>query len=786
MLFLKMLRDIKENKASYIACIIVVMTGLLVFTSMSMVSNNLNSAKEKFYKDANFADGFVSIKNLSYSQLDDLSKINGIKQIEGRIVKDVRVYTEDSNKSIYLRLISIELNRDFHLNSPILMEGNSLKNNSNNILVDTNFFAANNLKIGNEISLIIEGKKIEFTVSGTEMSPDFVYAMKSGQDMFPNPEAFGIAYIPYDVMQSYLKEKNMVNDISFTLEEGTEYEKVEEDIKARLENYALMGIYPRKDQASNFMLTQELTQLEGTAKSLPVMFLGIAGFILYIMLKRTIEQQRGQIGTLKSFGYSSGEILYHYMSYAVFVGVIGGALGGISGIVLAQPMTEMYKEYFSIPNLTSSFSIYYMFLGIIISLGTSLIAGFEGSKKVLKLQPAEAMRPETPKAANKTIAERIKLFWNSLNGQGKMAVRNIFRNKGRSLFTLLGVMFAFSLMCTSFNSFSLFDVMFNDQYEKVQIYDCKVSFEMPIRSDDALRDIQHRKEVNLVEPMLEIPSKFTNQWHEKDISIIGLNRESQLYNILDKNNNKINIPDSGLVLSERAAELLDAKVGTVLQFESPLLGEEKKKIYVAKIVPQYLGMSGYMNIDALSELIGNEEMATSMMLKIEEGNIKSFKEYYNKSPIITGIEVKGDLIKKINELMQSSKTSIWSLLIFSIIIGFIIIYTSSVISFSERERELASLRVLGFTEKEVLEVLSVEQFFISIFSVLLGIPVTKAMMSAMAKSYSNDLYTMPSMIKFEAIAAGIIGTVISLFIAKAVLNRKINKLNLVDVLKERE
>lgn len=786
MLFLKMLRDIKENKASYIACIIVVMAGLLVFTSMSMVSNNLNTAKERFYKDANFADGFVSIKNLPYSQLDDLSKINGIKQIEGRIVKDVRVYTEDSNKSIYLRLISIDLNKDFHINSPMLMKGNSLKNNSNNILVDTNFFKANNLKIGDEISLIIEGKKLEFIISGTEMSPDFVYAMKSGQDLFPNPEAFGIAYIPYDVMQSYLKEKNMVNDISFTLEEGTDYEKVEEEVKARLENYALMGIYPRKDQASNFMLTQELTQLEGTAKSLPVMFLGIAGFILYIMLKRTIEQQRGQIGTLKSFGYSSGEILYHYMSYAVLVGVIGGALGGISGIALAQPMTEMYKEYFSIPNLTSSFSVYYMLLGIIISLGTSLIAGFQGSKKVLKLQPAEAMRPETPKAANKTIAERIKLFWNSLNGQGKMAVRNIFRNKGRSLFTLLGVMFAFSLMCTSFNSFSLFDVMFNDQYEKVQIYDCKVSFETPIRSDDALKDIQHREEVKLAEPILEIPSKLTNQWHDKDLSVIGLTKESQLYNVLDKNNNKINIPDSGLVLSERAAELLDAKVGTVLQFESPLLGAEKKKIYVAKIVPQYLGMSGYMNIDALSELIGNEEMATSMMLKIEDNDIKSFKEHYNKSPIITGIEVKEDLIKKINELMQSSKTTIWSLLIFSIIIGFIIIYTSSVISFSERERELASLRVLGFTEKEVLEVLSVEQFFISIFSVLLGIPVTKAMMSAMAKSYSNDLYTMPSMIKFEAIAAGIIGTVISLFIAKAALSRKINKLNLVDVLKERE
>ncbi|WP_097025975.1 ABC transporter permease [Clostridium peptidivorans] len=786
MLFLKMLRDIRENKASYIACIIVVAVGILVFTSMSMVSNNLNSAKERFYKNSNFADGFASVNGIPYNEIDNLAKIKGIKNIEGRLVKDVRVYSEDMNRNVYLRLISVDLNKNYILNMPTLIEGEYLKNNSKSILIDTGFFNANKLKLGDEISLIIEGKKVNFNIVGTEMSPDFVYAMKNSQDIFPNPEMFGVAYIPYEVMKSYFKEKNLVNDISFEIDDNYKYKDIEEELKSSLKNYSLKGIYERKDQVSNLMLSQELLSLEKISKTLPLIFLGIAGFILYIMLKRTIEQQRGQIGILKSFGYSSKEILYHYVSYAIFVGVIGGLIGGLSGIALAVPMTEMYKNYFSIPNLTSSFSIKYMILGIVISLLVSIFAGIQGSKKVLKLEPAEAMRPENPKASKKTLIENIKFFWNSLNSQGKMAVRNISRNKGRSLFTLFGILFAFSLMCTFFNSFDLFDVIFNDQYEKVQVYDCKVSFDSILKSDNIIKEIEHREEVSYVEPMLELPVKLKNHWYEKDIVVMGIKSDSKLYNILNKEGNKITLPNSGIVLSERAAQILNAKVGTELQFESAFIGDEKRKVYVSKIIPQYLGLSAYMNIEELSKLVSKEEIATSIMLKIDDKNIKTFKEYYNKSPLITSIEVKNDLIKKINELMKISKSAIWSLLIFSVILGFIIIYTSSVISFSERERELASLRVMGFSEKEVLEVLSTEQLFISIVSILLGIPITKSMMVLVSKAFSSDLYNMPTTVSYNAVIIAVLGTILSLFIAKLALKRKISKLNLVEVLKERE
>lgn len=786
MLFLKMLRDIRENKASYIACIIVVAVGILVFTSMSMVSNNLNSAKERFYKNANFADGFASVNGIPYNEIDNLARIKGIKHIDGRLVKDVRVYSEDTNKNVYLRLISVDLNRNYILNMPILIEGEYLKNNSKSILIDTGFFNANKLKLGDEIPLIIEGKKVNFNIVGTEMSPDFVYAMKNSQELFPNPEMFGVAYIPYEVMKSYFKEKNLVNDISFEIDNNYKYKYIEEELKSSLKNYSLKGIYERKDQVSNLMLSQELLSLEKISKTLPLIFLGIAGFILYIMLKRTIEQQRGQIGILKSFGYSSKEILYHYVSYAIFVGVIGGLIGGLSGIALAVPMTEMYKNYFSIPNLTSSFSIKYMILGIVISLLVSIFAGIQGSKKVLKLEPAEAMRPENPKASKKTLIENIKLFWSSLNSQGKMAVRNISRNKGRSLFTLFGILFAFSLMCTFFNAFDLFDVIFNDQYEKVQVYDCKVSFDSILKSDNIIEEIEHREEVSYVEPMLELPVKLKNHWYEKDIVVMGIKSDSELYNILNKGGNKITLPNSGIVLSERAAQILNAKVGTELQFESTFIGDEKRKVYVSKIIPQYLGLSAYMNIEELSKLVSKEEIATSIMLKIDDNNIKTFKEYYNKSPLITSIEVKNDLVKKINELMKMSKSAIWSLLIFSVILGFIIIYTSSVISFSERERELASLRVMGFSEKEVLEVLSTEQLFISIVSILLGIPITKSMMLLVSKAFSSDLYNMPTAVSYNAVIIAVLGTILSLFIAKLALKRKISKLNLVEVLKERE
>ncbi|NLK53027.1 MAG: ABC transporter permease, partial [Syntrophomonadaceae bacterium] len=475
MLWRKMWRDLAENKAAYLACITVIAIGLMLFTSMSVVFEGLNEARNNFYAEYRFADGFVRVRGISQTQVDRLSSVEGVAQLEGRLVKDARVYFPDREENVYLRLVSIRPEQTDRLNDVRIIEGTLPTKGSHGILLDPGFLAANGLQPGDKLPVIIAGNQVELTVTGTVQSPEFVYAMRTPMDIYPDPATFGVAYLPLDVMQKLYGEESL-NDIVFTLAAGHTYTEVESQLKPRLKPYGLETIYAQVDQISEVILKQELQSMQSMVTIMPLLFLFVAATILYILLKRMVEQQRGQIGVLKALGYSSRTILFHYLSYALIIGAIGGLLGCLLGFWLSYPLMGIYQTFFNLPGLTGQVSFYYLFLGILFSTGFGALAGYFGSEGVLKLQPAEAMRPPAPPLAKQTLIEGWSLFWNNLTVQGKMATRNLFRNLGRSIFTLIGVMFAFSLIATNGYFLSIIDVLMLDQFTKVQTHDVKVVF----------------------------------------------------------------------------------------------------------------------------------------------------------------------------------------------------------------------------------------------------------------------------------------------------------------------
>ncbi|HOQ16809.1 MAG TPA: FtsX-like permease family protein [Defluviitaleaceae bacterium] len=788
MLFRKMLRDLRENKMAYLACIFVISIGIMVFCSMSMVIQDFERAIHNFYTNHNFADGFAYVQEMPLSELKRLENTGGIKKLQGRLIKDVRLYAPGSEKNIYLRMVSVFPDEKNPINGVHLIEGKSLNNNEKNLWLDARFFDTHQLNIGDSIELIIEGKIIPFTVMGKGQSPDFAYALRTAQDFYPSPESFGIAYVPYDVMTSLLNQKNTVNEITFTLQENASYEDVESRLETKLKTYGLQSIYPRDEQTSHLLLKSELDGLKSVADSIPFLFLLISSIILYIMIKRLTEQQRGQIGTLKAFGYSNFEILFHYASYALIIGFFGGLIGSLSGLLLTAPMLDIYNEFFNLPDLVPSFQLEYLIYGVLLTMLFSLIAGYEAARGILKLHPAEAMRPPAPPPGKNILIEKIRIFWSSLNTQGRMAARNISRNKGRSFFTFLGIMFTFSLMAFigSFNR--LIDLMIYDQFERIQTADLKISFSGPLSSEEVCRLLSRETGIKKVEPLLEVPARLKNNWHQKDLVILGLEKDSILYNIIDKKGHKIYPPDEGIILSESAAKALDVSVGSYINLESIWLEdkEDKVTVRVTGIIPQYFGVNAYMNQKKLSQILKEPPMATSALLSLDKKAIKSLKDKYNNSPIISSMEEKEKIIDKYNQMIGSYASMIWILGIFVILTGFAIVYNSSIISLSERTRELASLRVLGMTQKEVLEVISFEQWSIAFAGMLAGIPMAYAMMETISKSMSTDLFTIPSAIEPPALFTAFWGTTLSVFIAQISTSKKIKQLDLVNVLKELE
>lgn len=788
MLWRKMLRDMKDNKGSYLACITIIVVGLMVFTSFVIVSDNLNLSKDTFYFNQNFADGFADVKAMPYSEIGKLRSIEGIRQIQGRLIKDVRVLMPDRGDNIYLRLVSTDPDIEDPINGVRLEQGIALTEDELNIWIDNKFFAANSLELNDQIQIITEGKKRNLRISGVGIGPEFVYAMRNSGDLFPKPEEFGIAYMPYEAMKSLFKEKGTVNNIVFTLQKGAEYKAVEDLLKPELKPYGLYSIYPRKDQSSDILLSGELEQLEKMGTSIPLLFLTVSSIILYIMLKRMLENQRGQIGVLKALGYTNREIRLHYMSYALVIGLAGGLIGGLLGIALSRTFTQMYMMFYNLPGLTSSVSPMSIFQGVLLSLLFSGFAGYRGCSRIILLEPAEAMRPKAPMMGKSVLLEKVVFFWNMLTVQGKMAIRNMFRYKGRSAFIMVGIMFAFALLGTCWSMWELSEQMLFDQFEKVEIYDVKVALNGPLAKDGVERELSRLEGVKRVETKAEVPATLKYKWKRKDVAILGLPKDSQLHRIFDDYGNKISPPEQGIMLSQRLAQLLDAKVGTRITFES-IMSEKKDlqhEVEVTAIIPQFMGINAYMDLEYLQSVLGQGEIVTTAMLSMDEEKVALLHDEYQKSPFISGIEDRNKMLQQLRELMATYSGTIYIMLLIGIIIGFAIIYNSSIITVSERSRELASMMVLGMTPREVLSVVTFEQWFLSIFGMLGGIPLTKLLLAGLAQSISNDVYSMPTDFGSMTVIISTAITIASIWIAQLAASRRIGKLRIADVLKAAE
>lgn len=785
MLIRKMIRDMLENKLAYVACIVVMAMGLMTYSSMSIVMENLLNAKESFYTQYRMADAFAQVQSYPQNQLSEFEKIPGILKADGVIKQDFRVQMKDEVQSVYLRVNSYDIHESDRLNDVYLSDGYDLTEDDFLIWIGQKFYEANDLKISDKLDLIISGKLYTFTVAGVVQSPEYVYATRNQADFYPDPKTFDIAYVSEDLIEKLLSKTGQVNYLSFDFEEGTSYDDVKPIIESKLKSHGLISLVELKNQTSNFMLSNELEQLVNSAQSMPILFLSISSFILYIMLKRLTEMQRGQIGILKAMGYSNFQIMLHYLGYATTIGILGGVVGGILGTQLSISFTEMYKTFFTFPTLKNEYTYKYFAYGILISLFFSTFAGVQGSKKVLKLTPSMAMSPESPKVVKRSHIEHIKVIWESLTMQGRMAVRNISRSKGRSAFTVLGLIFAFSILVVAWSYNDLVDTMMFDQFNEVQLYDMKVSFLNVQPADDVINQLYNIDGVEYAEPLIELPIQIKNGQYEKTTVIIGLSEETQLYKVLDNDKHEVDLSQDGLYLSENLASQLQVKVGTILRIESPI-SDDYILMELVGIIPQYIGSNGYANISYLEDKTGLDNLATTAYLNIDESKQDTIRKELDKSPYVGVVEIQAQTLKKFMDLLDSYGFTNYIMAIISIIVGFAIVYNSSVISLSERQRELASLRVLGMSVDEVLQIVSFEQWLLGFVSIVIGIPVSYAMMQAMATSFQTDVYSFPPIIGDNAFVLSVFGTALFIFLSQINVKRKIKKLDIVEVLKERE
>ena len=778
--FKKAFRSIMSNKKTYLACASLIAIGILIYVAMSISSFALEDSMTMYYKNYNMSDVFAKINSAPISISEDLKKIPGVDSAMARLTYDARAEIDGNSKIITLRLISV--GNDDELNKYYISHGNEPASESELLLGD-DFFMAHDLNPGDSINLIIEGRQYSFNISGAALSPEFVYTLKDESALYPDAVTFGIAFIDYDSLASITNMQGMANDICLTLDEGIVYDNIKIPLEDSLDKYGRGSIIERKDQLSHYMLEQEIRSVKSMASALSLVFVTASMIVLYLMLKRLIEQDRAQIGTLKAFGYSSSQVLFHYLTYGAVTGVIGGIIGAVLGILSSGGMLDMYSMFFKMPELRSHQSPAIVIQGLIIATAGGVAGSFMGAYSIINLNPAEAMRPKPPKAVKTDILSLLPFLKIFLTSRGSMAVRSIGRSKVRSAFIVMGMTFSFGILAVMNSMNSMMDAFMYDKFEKSQVYDGKITLKVPVDATEALEYAYTLPAVDYAETLLELPVTLKNINIEKTYMITGISPDSTLYKIYDGDKRSYLKPQPGLIISSSAAKKLNAGIGSKLNISSPLMGDDTYA-YVSNIVTESIGANIYMQADELAKMLNLNNVATSVIF--ETNDIVQIREYLKEGKNILTIDDAKDTKKALEDLMGSYTSLLFAMRFMGIFVALAIIYNTSSISLSERKREYATLKVLGLETKEIVEIMSFEYWLLSIGGIALGIPFTNFIKQSLQAMMDVELFSIPMYTEPEAYVIAVFGCSAAVIISNYISKNAIKKFDIVEVLKERE
>ncbi len=774
---LRLFRMIKNTKGQYIAVLSIIITGLFIFTAVNNSATNLRDSLDDYYNTTKFADIFVSATSLPKKLERELEGIENIRQADVRLSLDFRFITDNDDDRVNVRAVSVD-SKENKINELYIKKGRRTLSERDVILIDQ-FADARGLDIRDEIILNINGSNHRFIVSGIASSPEYVYLMENEQVLLPNYEKFGVVYIEEGYLQK-ISGKAYFNEVVIKVNNQESIKKTKTFLENELKKYGVMRVIDRDEQLSNSMMNEEISGLERVSESIPIVFLIFAGIMLSTMLSRVVKKDRTSIGVLKAVGFLDGEILTHYLKYAASVGLIGGMLGSLIGTAASGAMTDMYLEFFNIPMLTVQ--VYYnkIIVSILLSLIFCLVAGFWGIRSILKINPAESMKPESPKQGKRILLENFKFFWNKLSFSWRIVCRNIFREKKKFLFIAAAVSITCSLMIMTMWMNEIIDAMMVKHYTEFMKMEYNVGFS-GFQDEKVLKEVKELISYNHMEGRIELPFEISNGRHSKIVNLIGLEENTEFYEFKDIDGNKLNIPKEGILLSSNLAKALNADKGDRILLESFIPDSDSQYVTVTGVLEQSLGMNGYMNINYVNKKFLDKGIINGLYINSDD-NVNIKLDNINN---IMSIQSQEEMQSVFEEFTGLITVFMGFMVVFSGLLGFVILYSMTLMSINERTLEFSSLRVMGFTKGEIFKMLIKENMIMSILGIIGGIPLGKWLIDYMGIAFNTDIYTLQGHISTREIVIAIILTIIFIISAQLMTYMKIHKLDFMQSLKSR-
>lgn len=786
----KLLRNLTERKGQFIAVAAVVAIGIMLYIALSVSYQNLRDSQQDFYEEKHFADYYFQVVKAPDRILKQIENVAGAARVTGRITEDLPIVKADGSRAT-ARVVTYDMEDKNSLNMIHMVGGRIFSSSSPSgeieAVVDPQFMAGNNLDFGDTVSIVNEGRRINIRVVGTAIGPEFIYIIKDLATMFPDPQTFGVFMLPNRQAQQVLNMSGQINQVLLDFNPGIDEKAAVNEIEDILAPYGVLASYPRADQISHSMLEAEIDGLKSVVSVLPIIFLGIAAAIQFVILRRMIKTQRMQIGIMKALGYNNREIKGHYIVYSLLVGILGALLGTVFGLAMSGYITEMFAMYFNLPEKVLGYNLSVIGYAFLLSTLVSVTAGWSAAGSVTRIQPAESMRPETPKIGSRSWLESLESMWARLTPQWKMSLRSIHRNRGRFLVTLAGVISAVTLMMMAWGTNDSVNYMMARHFDLDRKYDLQVNFTSPVKMSDLI-ELDHLPGVLQVEGFFELPVKLHYKGKSENELLAAYPRDVTLKSMFDAGNNPIKVPEAGIVVNKNTAAKLGVAPGDEVTVETllPMGPNHFEKTRITGLNTQMFGGNSYINIEEANRFIKEAQLVTGAMIKIEPGRGAAVEEEINKMMQVASMQNREKERQNILTMMGPTISMVGLMILFALILGFAIIYNSSTIGFNEREQELASLKVLGFTSREVSQILLKENILQCIAGIIIGLPAGGFLTKAYLTSMSNDLYDMPAAVYPLSYFWSVLGAVVFVFVAHRLAVRGIEKLNLVEVLKNRD
>jgi putative ABC transport system permease protein len=780
----KLLRDLWRLRGQVAAVALVVASGvaLLVMSLSSLTS--LESTTEAYYERYAFADVFASAKRAPEKLAERMREIDGVRAVETRISAFTTVDVADMDEPVVARLVSVPGGRQPRLNRLAIRSGRLPEaGRDDEAVLLAPFAEAHGLGVGDSLEVLLNGAKREVRVTGLALSPEYVYAMGPGA-LMPDEERFGVVWMDREALAAAYDLEGAFNDVSLALMRGTDARRVIDRLDLMLERHGGRGAIARADQISHWFLMNEFAQLRSMATILPTIFLLAAAFLTNTVLARLIDIERREISLMKAFGYRNLEVGLHYAQMALAMALLGVLVGWAAGVALGRYNTSVYSEFFRFPFLHYSPSGAEFAISAAVSLGSALFGAVFAVRRAVILPPAEAMRPPLPASARGSLLPEA--LTRRLDHPTRMILRQIARAPVRSALTVVGVALAIGVLVMAMQWTSAIETLTRSHFTHSQHQDVTVGFFEP-RPMEARFALARLPGVLSVDPVRISSADFRHGLATHRGAITGLAQGATLAPIEDVRGWVLPVPRAGVVLGTELAEKLGAGVGDTITVEVLEGARTEIEVAVTGLQETYIAMPATMELSALNRAIGEGEVFEYAHLLVDPAQEDALFAALREMPGIAMITVKRAAMRKMTETLGETILIFSSFfVVFSGTLAIGVIYNATRIALSERARELATLRVLGFRRGEISYILLGEAALLTFLALPLGCLAGYGLVMLISESFRNELFRTPLEVEPAAYGTAVVVCLISSAISALIVRRRLDRLDLVGVLKTRE